>query len=252
MSHFFRGWLRKGKQRQDPTDPLWAGQELADPALSPDAQPVVDLASAKQQNAHAALLDALRAVASKEQTPCVVIAGIASNHAVGSVIDGIAAQASVRGVGLQIGDVVVSATHRTLSTREGTPAPRGLDADGVPLTQRTSLALELSAPATQEALKRWFVASGAGYDLLIVAAPPLLSSVDAALVARACDGLVLVSEPLVTLREEFEIAVERARSSGCRVLGLVMNDYREWLPRFLTRLFGSYPRSILPQDPEKR
>ncbi len=211
-------------------------------------KPAYDLTSVKKQNAHAALLDALRAVSGRAQTPTIVIAGMARSDAVGAVIDGIARQAAERGVGVQIGDVVVSATHRIMSTREGTPPPRGLDHDGIPLTAKTSLDLELSAPATQDALKTWFIGAGAGYDLLIVAAPPLLSSVDAALVARACDGLVLVGEPLVTLRDEFEIAVERALSSGCRVLGLVMNDTREWLPRFVGRLFGTYPRSILPAE----
>ncbi len=264
MSNYFRALLRLEKESAAPqqtvpthTVPPQPGSTEHDrfDELPMDdglagTRPSYDLNSAKKQNAHAALLDALRAVSGRAQTPTIVIAGMARSDAVGEVINGIASQAALRGVGVQIGDVVVSTTHRILSTREGTPEPRGLDFEGQPLTARTSLDLELSAPATQEALKKWFVSAGAGYDLLIVAAPPLLSSVDAALVARACDGLVLVGEPLVTLRDEFEIAVERARSSGCRVLGLVMNDNREWLPRFLSRLFGTYPRSILPIEKE--
>ncbi|MEM7586077.1 MAG: hypothetical protein AAF560_21990 [Acidobacteriota bacterium] len=252
MSNYFRALLRLEKQSGSPgavTARAAAGEAQARDPLA-DTKPVYDISSVKKQNAHAALLDALRAVTGREQTPTVVIAGVARSDAVGAVIAGIANQAAQRGVGVQIGDVVVSTTHRILSTREDTPEPRGLDPEGLPLAGKTSLPLELSAPATQEALKKWFVGAGAGYDLLIVAAPPLLTSVDAALVARACDGLVLVGEPLVTQRDEFEIAVERARSSGCRVLGLVMNDNQEWLPRFLGRLFGTYPRSILPEEKE--
>ena len=256
MSNYFRTLLRLDKQPA--REPAVAGRPPADldqlrietAGAKNDSDSAFDLLSAKKQNSHAALLDALRAVSARVQTPSIVIAGIASNEPVGVVIDGIASQAAVRGVGVQIGDVVVSTSHRVLSTREGTPKPRGLDGPPAVSPGETTLSLELSAPATQEALKKWFANAGAGYDLLIVAAPSLLSSVDAALVARACDGLVLVAEPLVTLRDEFEIAVERARSSGCRVLGLVMNDNQEWLPRILRRLFGNYPRSILPFTPD--
>ncbi len=201
------------------------------------------LASVKKQNAHATLLDAMRTASGHSQTPSIVVAGIATAASGLAVIEGIADQAALRGVRLQIGDVVITQTHRMLSLRGGDGAASGSDPESE--MRDTSLPLELTASAAQEALKNWFVTAGTGFDLLIVAAPPILNSVDALLVARACDGLVLVAEPLTTQREEFEIAVERARASGCQVLGLVMNENREWLPRFLGRLFTSYPRSIL-------
>ncbi len=211
---------------------------------------LAQLTSVKQQNAHATLLDAMRAVAGKSPAPCIVVAGIARAAAALAVIDGVSEQAALRGVRLEIGDVIVTQTDRTLSIREEHPAAIGPRAESA--TRDTSLSLELTAPSAQEALKTWFVTASTGYDLLIVAGPPILSSVDALLVARACDGLVLVAEPLTTQSEEFEIAIERARASGCQVLGLVMNESREWLPRFLGRLFSSYPRSISsPTDSSK-
>ncbi len=78
--------------------------------------------------------------------------------------------------------------------------------------------------------------------LTIIQAPPLLHSVDAALVARACNGLVLVVEPLHTAREMLRTAVERARTADCRILGLAISGAREWLPRWLRRLFAGQAR----------
>ncbi len=203
---------------------------------------LAQLTSVKRQNAHATLLDTMRTVAGESQTPSIVVAGIGTAASALAVIEGVADQAALRGVRLQIGDVIISQAQRTLRIREDHPASLGPPIAGQ--AGDASLSLELTAPAAQETLKTWVVTAGTGFDLLIVAAPPILSSVDALLVARACDGLVLVAEPLATQREEFEIAVERARASGCQVLGLVMNENREWLPRFLGRLFSSYPRSI--------
>ena len=234
-------------QSRPTADLSGAGRDSLGPAsegsldLPTGSDRLAQLASVKRQNAHATLLDTMRTVAGEAQTPSIVVAGIATAASAQAVIDGVADQAALRGVRLQIGDVVITQAHRTLSIREDHPAalerPAGRDPDA-------SLSLELTAPAAQESLRTWVADAGSGFDLLLVAAPPILSSVDALLVARACDGLVLVAEPLATQREEFEIAVERARASGCQVLGLVMNENREWLPRFLGRLFSSYPRSI--------
>ncbi len=253
MSKSLRSLLRLGRNRP----PADSGEvvENADPGstgplldLPAGSGRLAQLASVKRQNAHATLLDALRTVSGVSQTPTVVIAGISRNASALSVLDGVIDQAALRGVRLQIGDVVVTQTHRLLSVREPPPDARGM----VEESDDTSLSVELTDLSAQEALKTWFVTAGTGADLLIVTAPPILTSVDALLVARACDGLVLVAEPLATQREEFEIAIERARASGCQLLGLVMNENREWLPRLLARLFTSYPRTVAPRSTEPR
>lgn len=238
MKNFFRARRRSVDASLDEEEPSLEGSF----DLPTGSDRLAKLASVKKQNAHATLLDAMRAVAGRSHTPTIVVAGIARAASAQTVIEGVADQAALRGVRLQIGDVIVTQTHRTLSIREDHPAALRLAEEGE--THDTSLSLELTSPSAQAALKTWFVNASTGFDLLIVGAPPVLSSVDALLVARACDGLVLVAEPLTTQREEFEIAVERARASGCQLLGLVMNENREWLPRFLSRLFSSYPRSI--------
>ncbi len=240
MKNPLRALLRRGSRQEPGEDAASArpAEELLD--LPAGSGRLAQLASVKRQNAYATLLDALRAVSGIAPAPTIVFAGIAKSSPAVSVLDGVISQATLRGVRLQIGDVVVSKTHRLLQVREpAAPEPVGDDAP-----DSGALSLELTAPSAQEALKTWFLTASEGFDLLVVAAPPILSSVDALLVARACDGLVLVAEPLTTQREEFEIAIERARASGCRLLGMVMNEHREWLPRLLGRLFGSYPRSI--------
>ena len=243
MVTFFRSRRRAARKRSATGEHDFV--RLEDAPEPADTDRVAQLTSVKRQNAHATLLDAMRAVAGKSQTPSIVVAGVARASSAQAVIKGVADQAALRGVRLQIGDVTVTQTHRTLSLREAEHT--GSDV-GEAEARDTSLPLELTSAAAQEALESWFVTAGQGFDLLIVAGPPILSSVDALLVARACDGLVLVAEPLATQREEFESVVERARASGCQVLGLVMNENREWLPSFLSRLFSSYPRSILSKS----
>ncbi len=246
MSIAFRALKRSRNDRPDAVPDDGAQAPSPKPRGSLDLPTgddrLAQLTSVKRQNAHATLLDAMRAVTGKSQTPSIVVAGIAREASALAIIDGVAAQATLRGVRLQIGDVDVTQTHRTLSLRGEHAADPGSTSET--RGRDTSLPFELTAATAEEGLGTWFVTAGVGADLLLVAAPPILSSVDALLVARACDGLVLVAEPLATQREEFEIAVERAKASGCRVLGLVMNENRDWLPRFLSRLFSSYPRSI--------
>ncbi len=258
MINFFRSLLPSagkrsagkrsaGKRSEAPPDEAaTAESDAALLDLPTGSDRLAQLATVKKQNAHATLLDAMRAVTGRSHTPSVVVAGIANSAPASSVVEGVVDQAALRGVRLQVGDVVVTQSHRTLSIRQDHAAAIEPADDGD--AHDSSLALEMTAPSAQETLKSWFDTAGSGFDLLIVAAPPILSSVDALLVARACDGLVLVAEPLTTQREEFEIAVERARASGCRMLGLVMNENRDWLPGFLSRLFSSYPRSISSQN----
>ena len=79
-----------------------------------------------------------------------------------------------------------------------------------------------------------------GADIVLIEAPPLAGSADAALLARVCDGLVLVVEAAVTSRAELRRAVHLAETSGCRVIGLVMRGKYRALPSWLRRLlYGS-------------
>jgi hypothetical protein len=92
-------------------------------------------------------------------------------------------------------------------------------------------------------LSRWSEHTGGSVDFILVEAPSLDRTADAALLARACDGLVLVVESEVTPRESLRRAVRVAEVSGCRVLGMVMNEARPPLPGWLQRFLSGTSRT---------
>lgn len=175
--------------------------------------------------------------------PTVVVAAVDKAEAARPVIAGLIIQAHLRGLRLSLGKLVPGQGYRLLRKRlprghgdDGTRPPRVGDDD--------DLALRIVGAPDSEQLRRWYEMAAADRDLLLIEAPPLLSSVDAALLGRACDGLVLVNESMLTRQEDLETALERARAAGCPPLGLVMDRHREWLPRMVRKILPGYPRSI--------
>jgi len=68
-----------------------------------------------------------------------------------------------------------------------------------------------------------FTKMGQLYDYIIVDTPPMLSLIDGAIVARHCDGAVIVIESgAVSYRLEQKVQ-EQLKMTGCRILGVVLN-----------------------------
>ncbi len=169
------------------------------------------------------------------------------------MIAGINIQAHLHGLRLVLAKLVPQQGHRVLRkrvprtdststsiTRDETydshgPAAMGIEIVGAPDPQVLARVVRKRPPKAN--------------DLLIVEAPPMLKSVDAALLGRACDGLVLVVEALATKQEDLEAAVEKARAAGCPPIGLVIAEHSEWLPRTLRKFLPTYPRSVKPRRP---
>jgi succinoglycan biosynthesis transport protein ExoP len=60
-------------------------------------------------------------------------------------------------------------------------------------------------------------------EMVIIDAPPLLPVTDAAVLARECDGALLIVRQGRTTREQVERSLETMRGVGARVLGTVLN-----------------------------
>lgn len=76
---------------------------------------------------------------------------------------------------------------------------------------------------------RMFEVFKAEYDYVIVDTPPMANLIDGAIVARYCDGAVLVIESgAISYRLEQKVKAQIERS-GCRILGVALNkvDLRE-------------------------
>ena len=61
------------------------------------------------------------------------------------------------------------------------------------------------------------------YDMVIVDAPPLLPVADAAVIATATDGAIVVARHGKTTRDQLREAVTRLENVGARVFGVVIN-----------------------------
>ena len=78
------------------------------------------------------------------------------------------------------------------------------------------------------------------YDYVIVDTPPIGSLIDAAVVAKQCDGAILVIESGAVSRKVAEKAKEQLEKSGCRVLGAVLNKVDMRRDRYYSRYNSKY------------
>ena len=71
------------------------------------------------------------------------------------------------------------------------------------------------------------------FDYVIVDAPPVGAVIDAAQIAKSCDGIILVVKYNSIRRQELVSAKEQLEQSGCPILGTVINqvDYRDYVGR---------------------
>ncbi len=88
-------------------------------------------------------------------------------------------------------------------------------------------------PATH--LRDLLEAYGPGYDWVILDAPPVLDSPDAAALAAVADGLVLVLQAGRTKRPVMTRTAELLAKSGARLLGTVLNRRVLEIPDFIYR-----------------
>ena len=61
------------------------------------------------------------------------------------------------------------------------------------------------------------------YDYVLVDTPPVISMSDASIVAKQCDGAILVIESEAVSRKAALKAKEQLEMSGCKILGAVLN-----------------------------
>jgi hypothetical protein len=124
----------------------------------------------------------------------------------------------------------------------GRTSIRGLTNGLVDEGRRRGREVLIGGPEQARENEGWIAQARAAHDLVLLEAQSLAHSVEAALLARECDGLVIVVEPGTTTREALSTAVERAETADCPILGLVMTESRRWLPERLHRLFATKPR----------
>jgi Mrp family chromosome partitioning ATPase len=193
------------------------------------------------------LFDNLRALGNGAPVGTVVIAGASTGESVERVATGLAAEVARNDVQVLVAELYRSGGNPMMRVRMATPtekseagrfgatkrrADAAIDTDELPKPIR----LDLRGGPASDAVKQWLKQAHAAHQMVVIEAPPLGISVDAAMVARACDGLVLVVEAHTTPRDALRDAIERADTVGCQVLGIVMEGRPEWRPPWLRKL----------------
>lgn len=75
----------------------------------------------------------------------------------------------------------------------------------------------------QTAFAELLRSAGERYDYVLVDTPPIGSMIDAAVIAKQCDGAVLIIESDHVSRKAAAKAKEQLTISGCKLLGAVLN-----------------------------
>ena len=78
------------------------------------------------------------------------------------------------------------------------------------------------------------------YDYIIVDTPPIGSVIDAAVIARYCDGGIFVIEPGVVSYKLAQKCIKQLEKSGCRILGAVMNKVDTKKDKYYSSYYKHY------------
>lgn len=91
----------------------------------------------------------------------------------------------------------------------------------VPVVKTVSNSLPLLNSNRMEKLMDWL---GQYFDYIIVDAPPIGALIDAAQIARYCDGTLLVITYNAVRKQELVDAQHQLQATGCPILGTVINQ----------------------------
>ncbi len=230
------------------TDQAVEGASTASPTVEshdrgsqPEVLPEPPRRSAGQTQARkesfARAFDNLRAIAVDSGLRSIVVAPCSGREAVEDVIAGLATEANRHelqtfSARLRFSDGrYVIGEHTRFLTNSAS-----LDPEAQKMADPISF--RLNAGTLPAELTGWIEAAESACDLLIIHGPALGHNVDAALVGRGTDGVILVIEPHMTTHEDLRAAVERARSVHCNILGIVANGTRDELPAWMRQLAG--------------
>jgi hypothetical protein len=182
----------------------------------------------------ATLLDNIRLISNGRDSRTIVFCGASNAEAVEQLANSLTIHAENSGM-----RTILAKLHRTAAG--ATIVPTTGSANDV-------LAVDLDAGTSADALIGWSRRIAPASDLIVITGPPLASSIDAAILACASDGLVIVAESEVTERAALQVAAERARIAGCKTLGVVMHGTKNRVPGWLRRLVGDRSESHAPRE----
>lgn len=222
MSEYLRVLTRIERQSAAASGAREAATVTALPAAKGHTPVAVAARIGDEPGAHfAALYDSLRATANGDPTRSLVFASPEADGSARIIIDGLAAYVRRLGQRVCLAEVVTSASLPLLRLR---PEAGELDQASGDI-----LPLDLRSHASADDVRGW-LARVAQADLTLIDGGAMARSLEPALLACGCDGLLIVVRAEETNREALRAAAERAAAVGCRTLGIVMRMDPRRLP----------------------
>jgi hypothetical protein len=184
---------------------------------------------------YSTLFDNLRVIGNGAPIASMVLAGASSFESVSRLADGLAAEIGRHRLKVAIATLARGQSFPTLRLRLFSNTDEGEKPRDLP----PPINLDLRGSPVPAELVDWLAKVRESQDIIIIEAPPLGLSVDAAVVARACEGLMLVVQPRETAKEALLQSVDRADAVGCNLLGLITHGTPEQVPQWLSNLISS-------------
>ena len=203
------------------------------------AVPVADMSPAAEA-AFAVLFDNLRALTRERSTRSFVFAPASPAESVRAVTTGLIAHAERLGLNAALAELTDSKTRSLLRLRPEQRRESGESDDPPPL--------DLSVHADLAEVSDWLEVVARESALIVIEGQPLTQAIDSALLARACDGLVIVAETQVTARQALRVAADKARVAGCRTLGVVLYGTNDRMPGWIKRLTQEHQLLRVPGE----
>lgn len=192
------------------------------------------IAGGAEGDTYAVLLDNLRARGNGKAVSQVVLAGASAIDDVHGIALGLARQAERRGLRVSMAELYSDGGVPLLQTNEPVSAQGDRAASNGP-AGTSLLPVDMRGGPVPEPVRQWLSSTQSRHDMLIIEAQPLTTTLDAALLASACDGLVVAVTAGETSAHGFESSIARARGAGCRLLGLVVTEPHDRVSGWLRR-----------------
>lgn len=78
------------------------------------------------------------------------------------------------------------------------------------------------------------------FDHIIIDTPPIGSVIDAAIISRSSDGIVMVVEAGKTERKELQRSVQQLEQLNCPIIGFVLNKISKKTDSYYAKYYGKY------------
>ena len=198
---------------------------------SPPVEPLRFPPSASILKGVDAVFHNIEALTMGRRPVALVFAGASASESVQALTSSLTEYAEGKGERVLVAELRDSGGDRMLVCRHP-PEAGSLSENGAD----TTLEIDLHGGANRETLARWREQVGPGADIMFLIGPPLVDSVDSALLASLCDGLIVVAVQEETHRASLTVASERARLTKTPTLVVVVNNGRDKTPSWLRRI----------------